>query len=216
MCGRYVVKHPTRFMAKMHRIATPLFEARYNVAPSQLVPVVKAADAGPELATMRWGLIPSWAKDAKIGYKLINARSETVASKPSFRSAFKRRRCLIPADGFFEWKKLDTKTKQPHFIHLKDDQPFAFAGLWEIWHNPEDGEEVQSCTIITTEANEMMKPLHDRMPVILAPSAYDRWLAEPDTELLKPYTASEMIAYPVSTYVNTPKNQGPKCIELAG
>jgi putative SOS response-associated peptidase YedK len=169
------------------------------------------------LAMLRWGPIPSWAKDANIGNRLINARADTVAAKPSFRSAFKRRRCLVPADGFYEWKR-DGKVKQPFFIHRKDEEPFAFAGLWERWENPEDGKEVQSCSLITTEANELMAPIHDRMPVILAESAYDRWLDldEPVSDLqslLKPFPANELAAYPISTYVNSPKNQGPKCIE---
>jgi putative SOS response-associated peptidase YedK len=152
-------------------------------------------------------------------YRLINARSDTVATKPSFRSAFKKRRCLIPADGFYEWKKLD-KGKQPYFIHMRDDEPFAFAGIWEAWDNPDDGKEVQSCTIITTDANALMKTIHDRMPVILPASAYDRWLdSDPKLDtlqaLLCPYKAQDLEAYPVSTYVNSPKNRGPKCLEPA-
>jgi putative SOS response-associated peptidase YedK len=202
---------------KFHLDDIPLFEPRYNVAPTQLVPAVRQEDGKRRLVTLRWGLIPSWAKDAKIGYRLINARADTVAAKPSFRSAFKRRRCLVPADGFYEWKRSGT-LKQPFFIHRKDEEPFAFAGLWEGWENPEDDKEVQSCSLITTEANELMAPIHDRMPVILPVSAYDRWLDpdEPVNDLqspLKPYPADEMAAYPISTYVNSPKNQGPKCIE---
>jgi putative SOS response-associated peptidase YedK len=140
-----------------------------------------------------------------------------VATKPSFRSAFKRRRCLVPADRFYEWKR-SGKVKQPFFIHRKDEEPFAFAALWEGWENPEDGKEVQSCSLITTEANELMAPIHDRMPVILPASAYDRWLDEDEPvsdlqALLKPYAADEMAAYPISTYVNNPRNQGPKCSE---
>ena len=192
MCGRYVVKSPSaKLKVKFHLDEVPLFEPRYNVAPTQLVPAVRQEDGKRRLAMLRWGLIPSWAKDAKIGYRLINARSDTVATKPSFRSAFKRRRCLVAADGFYEWKR-DGKVKQPFFIHRRDEEPFAFAGLWEGWENPEDGKEVQSCSLTTTEANELMAPIHDRMPVILAESAYDRWLdaGEPVSDLqslLKPY-----------------------------
>ena len=143
MCGRYVVKSPSaKLKVKFHLDEVPLFEPRYNVAPTQLVPAVRQEDGKRRLAMLRWGLIPSWAKDAKIGYRLINARSDTVATKPSFRSAFKRRRCLVAADGFYEWKR-DGKVKQPFFIHRKDEEPFAFAGLWEGWENPEDGKDVQ-------------------------------------------------------------------------
>jgi putative SOS response-associated peptidase YedK len=220
MCGRYVIRAPTKTIAKMHRVFdAPLFEARYNVAPTQSVPIVRAKDGTREMVLVRWGLIPSWAKDANIGYRLINARADTVATKPSFRSAFKRRRCLVPADGFYEWKK-GRKVKQPFYIHRKDEEPFAFAGLWESWENPEDGKEVQSCSLITTEANKLMAPIHDRMPVILDPSACDQWLDadEPVSDLhslLKPFPPAELTAYPVSLYVNSPKNQGPKCIEPA-
>ncbi len=144
-------------------------------APSQLVPAVRATDEGCELVLLKWGLIPSWSKDAKIGQKLANARSETVAEKPSFRSAFKHRRCLIPASGFYEWQKRGTGRKQPFFISLRDGEPFSFAGLWECWHSSE-GEVVESCTILTTTANEVMQPIHERMPVILGPSAEEQWL----------------------------------------
>jgi putative SOS response-associated peptidase YedK len=185
------------------------------------VPIVRRLDQPQRAWTpVRWGLIPSWAKDAKIGNKLINARGETVAEKPSFRSAFRKRRCLIPADGFYEWKKLDGG-KQPHFIHLRDEEPFAFAGLWEHWTNPDDGEVIESCTIVTTEANALMRTLHDRMPVILPPADYDRWL-DPATqdveglkELLRPYSSEEMTAYPISAYVNNPRHEGVKCLEAA-
>ena len=133
MCGRYVVKTQIKTIAKMHRVFdAPLFEPRYNVAPTQTVPIVRAKDAGRESALVRWGLIPAWAKDPKIGYRLINARADTVASKPSFRSAFKRRRCLVPADGFYEWQRV-SKGKQPFYIHREDEELFAFAGLWEVW-----------------------------------------------------------------------------------
>jgi putative SOS response-associated peptidase YedK len=166
----------------------------------------------------RWGLIPYWAKDAKIGYSLINARADTVAEKPAYRSAFKRRRCLVAADGFYEWKATGGKVKQPYFISLKDKEPFGFAGLWEHWDNPEDGKTVESFSIITTEPNELMAPIHNRMPAILTPEDYAAWLdpEEPPDHLkglLRPYDPSQMEAYPVTTYVNRPVNQGPKCIE---
>jgi putative SOS response-associated peptidase YedK len=166
----------------------------------------------------KWGLIPSWAKDMKIGNQLINARADTVATKPSFRSAFKSRRCLIPADGFYEWQKTEDG-KQPFHICMKDKQAFAFAALWEWW-KPEEGEPVQSCAIITTDANELMAPVHNRMPVILPPEDYSTWLnATPTTELLlpllKPFSADQMEAYPVSKSVNNPRNQGEQLIEPA-
>ena len=219
MCGRYTLLNNLKLLADLFHVgdvSLPLFDARYNIAPSQDVLAVRQPD-GRELVELKWGLVPSWAKDPKIGYRMINARCETVAEKPSFRSAFKRRRCLIPSDGFYEWKKTGAKPKQPYFVHLKDDHPFAFAGLWEHWER--DGEVIESCTIITTDANELMKPLHDRMPVILPGHVYDEWL-DPDNQatgdlpnLLKPYPAEEMAAHPVSTYVNSPKNQGPECTE---
>jgi putative SOS response-associated peptidase YedK len=168
------------------------------------------------LVLLKWGLIPSWSNDEKIGYKLINARSETVAEKPSFRSAFKHRRCLIPASGFYEWQKQGTGRKQPFFISMRDGELFSFAGLWERWHDPE-GEEVQSCTIQTTTANEVMQPIHERMPVILGPSAEEQWLdrrasADALRSLLVPYTSADMEAHPVGLWVNNPKNDGPKCL----
>jgi putative SOS response-associated peptidase YedK len=161
-------------------------------------------------------LIPSWAKDKKIDARLINARADTVADKPSFRSAFKSRRCLIPADGFFEWQKAGSK-KQPYYVTLRGGGPFAFAGLWERWHDEEG--DVQSCSIVTTDANELMRPLHDRMPVILDPKDYAAWLdpaPQPKEELLamlRPFQSEAMQAVPVSTTVNNPQNQGPRCIE---
>lgn len=181
---------------------------RYNIAPTQAVAVVPNT-APRHLEVMRWGLIPSWAKDPKIGNSLINARGETVAEKPSFRSAFKRRRCLILADGFYEWKKEEGGGKTPYFIQMADERPFAIAGLWEVWR-PADGSEIPTCTIVTTTPNSVMAQLHDRMPVILAPEQYDTWLAEgerPAPELLsliQPY-AGQMKARPVSTRVNSPR-----------
>lgn len=190
---------------------------RYNVAPSQ--PVAVIPNTGDKtLAMYKWGLIPSWSKDPAIGDRMINARAESLAEKPSFRNAYRRRRCLILADGFFEWKQNpDLKTKQPMYIRLKDERPFAFAGLWEIWKSP-DGKEVRSCTIITTQPNSLMESIHNRMPVILPPDVYDEWLATEDRQpsqlenLLIPYNPSEMVAYPVSKLVNSPENDSPKII----
>lgn len=217
MCGRFTLTTPTKDLATLFDLeSVPNLEPRYNIAPTQAVAAVRLTPgAHREFTLMRWGLIPSWAKDPGIGNSLINARAETVAEKPSFRTAFKRRRCLIPADGFFEWQKQE-KRKQPYFIGLKDYRPFAFAGLWEHWEGG-DGSVVDSCTIITTTANERVQPLHDRMPVILQPADYADWL-DPNTHvdflmhLLRPYAAEEMIAFPVSNVVGNPANDLPACI----
>lgn len=218
MCGRFVLTaNPDIIQTTFDLTSIPSeMIPRYNIAPTQPVAVI-ANDDPKTLTFHRWGLIPSWAKDIKIGNQMINARSESVAEKPSFRSAFKRRRCLIPSDGFYEWRK-EGKDKTPMFIHLKDRPVFAMAGLWEIWHSP-DGGEIRSCTIITTEANSFMQTMHDRMPVILHKEDYDLWLS-PDEEppavlqaLLKPYDPDVMTAYPVSKMVNRPNNDVPECIE---
>jgi putative SOS response-associated peptidase YedK len=216
MCGRFVITSPAEAMASAFSTTNPLpnIRPRYNAAPTQSVPVVpRDAEAhARHLETFRWGLIPFWAKDAKIGYTMINAKAETVAEKPSFREAFKSRRCLIPANGFYEWKKLDAKTKQPHAIVMKDRAMFAFAGLWERWKDKESGEVVRSCSIITTTPNEVCAPIHDRMPVILEPESYGKWLGEEETEplrvlmMLKPYPADRMEAYPVGSEVGNVKN----------
>jgi len=222
MCGRYSITTPVEALVRLFRFGgpPPNLPPRYNVAPTQQVPIVRRApaDGERELAQVRWGLIPFWAKDAKIGYSLINARAEGVDTKPSFRAAFKSRRCLIPADGFYEWQKKGGG-KQPWRITLKDGEPFAFAGLWERWDKAPDGVPVESCTIVTTSANQLVRPLHDRMPVILAPDDYAAWLGEDEvrevTELLRPYPSEAIRAYPVRTVVNSPKNDGPECIEPA-
>ncbi|HUK82266.1 MAG TPA: SOS response-associated peptidase [Verrucomicrobiae bacterium] len=193
----------------------PDLTPRYNIAPTQSVIVVN--DTGQrQLVQMRWGLIPSWAKDESIGNRMINARAETIAEKPAFRAALKKRRCLIPADGFYEWQK-QGKLKQPVRIVLKSREPFAFAGLWELWNSPE-GEEVLSCTIITTTANELLKQVHERMPVILPREAEAEWL-DPNIQdpekllpLLKPYRSELMEFYPVDRIVNSPSNDTPQCI----
>jgi len=217
MCGRFTLTTNLGAIAKRFGVARFLEEVgpRYNIAPTQTVIVVND-DGTRHLTRMQWGLIPSWAKDPAIGNRMINARAETVATKPAFRAALRKRRCLIPADGFFEWTPAGRR-KQPVYIALKNREPFGFAGLWEAWTSPE-GQEITSCTIITTEANEILKPIHDRMPVILNHDAEAVWL-DPTIQdsarllpLLKPYPSEEMETYPVSTKVNSPANDGPECI----
>ena len=193
------------------------WEPRYNVAPSQSVGIIRQDPIKPErlFSRARWGLIPFWAKDPSIGYKMINARSETVASKPAFREAMKSRRCLIPADGFYEWKRTE-KSKQPFHFGMNDDSPFAFAGLWERWKDP-TGSSVESCSILTTTPNALLADVHDRMPVILASNNYDLWLdpglkdVNAVTEMLHPYDAHQMKRYPVSALVNMVKNDDADC-----
>ncbi|MCX7427518.1 MAG: SOS response-associated peptidase [Planctomycetia bacterium] len=217
MCGRFTLRAPASVVAEQFSVfAMPPFTPRFNIAPTQPASVVRMAPER-ELVALRWGLIPGWAKDPAIGPRLINARAETAAEKPAFRAAFRRRRCLVVADGFYEWQRRG-KAKQPYFIHLRDDRPFAFAGLWESWERPERGL-LETCTILTTEPNALVAPLHDRMPVILPPDAYDTWL-DPTNEdvgqlatLLRAYPAEEMAAYPVGSYVNSPTHDGAECIE---
>ena len=220
MCGRFTLRTPAKDIVKMFGlIEAPELKPRYNIAPTQQIVAIKLdPESGTrQLSLLRWGLIPSWADDPSIGNRMINARADTVAVKPAFRSAFKKGRCLIVADGFYEWKKIGS-TKQPFFVRLKDDEPFAFAGLSEHWHRGD--QVIDSATIITTEGNEVMEGIHDRMPVILSPNDYDLWL-EPDfhgqgklLEMLKPYPAEEMTAYPVSTVVNNPRNEMKECVEV--
>ena len=217
MCGRFTLSQPAEVIASIFQLdEVPKLEPRYNIAPTQLVPTLhKSEQHEREFQMLRWGLIPSWAKDPAIGAKLINARAETVAEKPSFRSAFRHRRCLIIADGFYEWRRQEGK-KQPFYFRLLNGQPFAFAGLWERWQDP-NGERIDSCTIITTEANEILQPIHDRMPVILNPYDYDLWL-DPNQnssqliQLLQPLPSNAMTSYPVSTKVNKPTNNTPELI----
>lgn len=219
MCGRFTLRTSPSEISRVFDVIVQDLNPRYNIAPSQSIAAIRVdPDARQrELVQLHWGLIPPWAKDRKIGYSTINARAETVDSKPSFRSSFKKRRCLILADGFYEWQKSDAKKKQPFYIHMQDNHPFAFAGLWEQWKG--DSEEIESCTIIATEGNDLMKPIHDRMPVILDPSDYDLWL-DPETDnvpqlrkLLQPYSGDDLEADPVSTLVNSPKNDVAECIE---
>jgi putative SOS response-associated peptidase YedK len=220
MCGRFTQRQPTAKLKKEFGVEeVPEIEARYNIAPTQSILSVRQATDGREMGFMKWGLIPSWAKDSSMGAGLINARSETVTEKPSFREAFKRRRCIIPADGFYEWQRTGGR-KQPFFFHMRDDRPFGFAGLWDRWQSPE-GEVIESCTILTTDANQVLRPVHDRMPVILHPETYELWLDDDlrkvslREELLRPFPASEMEGYAVRTSINSPHNQGTDLIERA-
>ncbi len=218
MCGRFTLRTPAAELTKFfHFLRESKLTPRYNIAPTQPVLAVRAGDDGREAGFLKWGLIPKWAKDPSIGARMINARAETVAEKTSFRAAFKRRRCLIPADGFYEWKRVG-KVKQPYLITLHNERPFAFAGLWERWQGI-DGAAVDSCTIITTEANVTTRQLHNRMPVILHKENYDHWLNPKLTDqqnilsLLIPYSHAEMQIYPVNTVVNNPRNDVPVCVE---
>lgn len=220
MCGRYTLSDPGDLLTDLG-VEVPEdvgFKPRYNIAPTQAVAAVRNApqNSHRELWLLHWGLIPSWAKDHTIGNRMINARSETVAEKPSFRNAFKRRRCLILSDGFYEWVKVG-KAKQPHHITLQGGRPFVFAGLWEHWTKGQAGP-IESCTILTTEANEKIRPLHHRMPVILGRDSWDLWL-DPSVEdpaallpLLKPYPDEEIEYRAVSTLVNNPRNDVAECL----
>lgn len=210
MCGRYTLITDMNKIAEHFGVEPiPAATPRYNIAPTQdIVAILKNGDA--HLSTLRWGLIPAWAKDESIGSRMINARAETLAEKPSFKSLLRGKRCMIVADGFYEWKA-EGKSKVPMYISLQDNQPFAFAGLWDLWKAP-DGRQIQSCTIITTEPNELMASIHNRMPAILRPGAYEDWL-NPQlrdehvlTHWLQPYPADLMKARPVSRLVNNPKN----------
>ena len=223
MCGRFTLATPDPSVAELLDLSTePSLEPRYNIAPTQPVLILRTPQVRQvrELEPLRWGLIPSWAKDAAIGARMINARSETAARKPSFRAAFRYRRCLVPADGFYEWQGTG-RGKQPHHIRMKDGRPFAFAGLWECWQGP-DGAVIESCTVLTTTPNELVAPLHDRMPVILPASSFALWL-DPEVSdpagvqpLLIPYQADEMVAHAVGRQVNNPRNEDPGCIQPLG
>lgn len=215
MCGRFTQRKDKAQIAEHYGVTEDFFEVtpRYNIAPTQLV---AAINQQRQLVGLRWGLIPSWAKDLAIGNKLINARAETLLEKPSFRTALAKRRCLIPADGYYEWKK-EGSGKQPYLFHRRDDGLFSLAGLWETWQAP-TGERIQSCTIITTEPNELAATVHNRMPAILKPSDEALWL-DPDArvpdlvQLLGPYPDDELEAYPVSKAVNSPGRDEAEMIE---
>ena len=213
MCGRFTQTFTWDQADLLLNLAGPPLnlQPRYNVAPSQDVAVVRADREGRRLSMLRWGLVPGWARDPRLGHKLINARSETAREKPSFRAAFAFRRCLVPTDGFYEWKR-EGRAKQPWLIGMRDREPFAFAGLWERWSAPGGGSEtLETFTILTTAANEIVAPIHYRMPVILAPEAFGSWLAGADVAL-GPCPPETMTAWPVSTFVNRPANDDPRCI----
>jgi putative SOS response-associated peptidase YedK len=219
MCGRFTLRKPSKEIAESFGLFEEMtLKPHFNIAPTQMVAAVRVDPHRKqrEMTLLKWGLIPHWADDPAIGNRMINARSETAASKPSFRAAFRYRRCLIPSDCFYEWQKVGTK-KQPYLIGVGKDELFAFAGLWEDWER--EGQIIQSCCILTTDANELMKPIHDRMPVILHRQDYDLWL-DPGIQngskvqhLLRPFPETEMFAYPVSTWVNSPSHDDARCVE---
>lgn len=231
MCGRFARFSPAHIFRMLFQLDEFLdLIPQYNIAPGQDVYAVRGINirderqrtASPkdytkEVAPLKWGLIPFWSKDPTIGNKLINSRSETVAEKPAFREAFKNRRCLIPTDGFYEWQKQKQGPKQPYFIHMKDNQPFAYGGIWEQWKNSE-GKKIETFSILTTSPNEIVKPIHNRMPVIIDSKDFDIWLNPTVQEpvelkpLLEPYDDSKMDAYPISMFVNSPSNKGEQCI----
>jgi putative SOS response-associated peptidase YedK len=222
MCGRYRLSRPKHLVEYFD--AEPLeedFRASYNIAPTQLVATVRPGAAKRVLSNMRWGLVPSWAQDIAIGNRMINARSETILEKAAFRDSFRQRRCLIPADGFYEWKR-SGKTKRPFHFSMKDGSLFAFAGIWDCWKSA-DGKLLESCSILTTTPNDVVKDIHDRMPVILPPSHYEPWLTVPPAqadglvEMLAPFEASLMRKYEVGPLVNRPDNDSPQCaVETTG
>jgi putative SOS response-associated peptidase YedK len=223
MCGRYAFFSPAEAVKRVFALDdVPELEPRYNVAPTQDVAAVRTGEEGARAFSMlHWGLVPKWAKERAIGNRMINARSETLSEKPSFREAFKKRRCLVLADGWYEWQ-VAAGGKQPWFIRSKDARPFAFAGLWERWKDPANGSTLESCTIVTTDAAESIRKIHERMPVVLEEADWDRWMdtAFSDTgmlsELLKPCDPKTLEAWPVSRQVNAPKNQGPELIAAEG
>jgi len=213
MCGRFVRHTKPSVYATLFEVDSVPAGPSYNVAPTQPVAAVRMQDDRRECVLLRWGMIPFWARDKKTSY--INARSETVITKPAFRNALNKRRCLVLADGYYEWRTVG-KVKQPFYFHVHDEQPFAFAGLWDRWTG--DAEPIESCTIITTDANELSRPIHDRMPVMLTREGCALWL-DPDIEdrealqeLLKPYPADVMACYPVSPLVNNPRNNSAECL----
>lgn len=226
MCGRFARRSTQEVLADWFGVELedmPWFAPTYNAAPQSVQPVLRLnRDTGQrEIALARWGLVPFWAKDAKPGYSTINARAEEAAQKPAYREALKKRRCLIPADAFYEWRRpgpgMDPKDKQPFAIALKSGEPYALAGLWERWQ-PREGEPLETFTILTTDPNELMDPIHNRMPVILEPRDYSRWLepgdpARPPADLLRPFPAEKMSAWPVGNRVGNVRNNDPRLLE---
>jgi putative SOS response-associated peptidase YedK len=223
MCGRFARRSTQEVLADWFGIPLeemPWFAPTFNAAPQSMQPVVRINrdTGGREIALLRWGLVPFWAKDAKFGYTTINARAEEAPTKPAYREAFKKRRCLIPADAFYEWQRVDKKSKHPFAFALKSRQPYAFAGLWERWQ-PRDGEPLETFTILTTDPNSLVEPMHDRMPAILEPSEYPRWLdtnepERPPIDLLRPYPIEKMVAWRVSDRVGNVRNDDPQLLDL--
>ncbi len=216
MCGRYSLTTPVDALVDLFLVEQrPNLRPRYNIAPTDDVPIVRLnRDGRRELRLVRWGLVPFWAKDLKIGARMINARAETVATQGAFKEAYQRRRCLVVADGFYEWCKQPDGKQLPHRYTLAGGGPFAFAGLWERWKGPDD-QVVRSCTIITTDANDLVAEVHDRMPVILDPTDYGTWLADPTAALLHPFSADRMHVTTVSSRVNSVKHDDAACIAPA-
>lgn len=221
MCGRFTLRTSPQKLLENFGVSFPEFNPRYNIAPTQLVLAIRATPngAGRQAAAFRWGLVPSWAKDLKSGTKTINARAETVAEKPMFRAAFKKRRCLVLADGYYEWRA-NGQAKQPYHFRYEDQRPFAFAGLWETWRGVEGNDPpLETCTIITTAARGIAATLHERMPVIIPPRDYDLWIANLPLDatqqetLLHPPLQDELVPVPVSKLVNSVKNDRPECLE---
>ncbi len=218
MCGRYTLTASPEVLRALFAYAEqPNFPPRYNIAPTQPVAIVRLVDGKRQFALVRWGLLPSWVKDPKTFTLLINARGESAAEKPAFRAAMKRRRCLIPADGFYEWQKAGDR-KRPFYVHAKSGEPLAFAGLWETWTGP-NGEELDTAAIVTTRANRTLTPIHDRMPVIVPPEAFDLWLNTNEVDataaaaLIAPAPDGLLEAYEISTAVNRTANDNSKLIE---
>jgi putative SOS response-associated peptidase YedK len=220
MCGRYTLTTRPRRLAEFFGLGDePSLDPRWNVAPGTTVPVVREEAGERRLVRMKWGLVPSWASDPSIGNRLLNARCETVAGKPAFRSAYRQRRCLLPADGFYEWQA-QGRRKQPYYFRLRDGDVFALAGLWEAWRSPEG--MLETCTVLTTQANDLVRPVHERMPVILAQGDLRAWLhAEEQSDgteerLFAPFPADRMEALAVGVWVNRAGNEGPQCVQPAG
>jgi putative SOS response-associated peptidase YedK len=220
MCGRFTLHSRLNLLLQQFSLQAGLdWAPRYNIAPTQRVPIIRISPATGqrEMVPARWGLVPPWAKELTIGNRLINARAESVASKPAFRSAFKRRRCLVPADGYFEWQKRPSG-KQPYYVHRRDQLPFGFAGLWELWRDEQDNS-LETFTVITTDASPATRQIHDRMPVIVDPHDYQAWLDPALSDLAKlqemlgPYDGDDLELSPVDKRVNSPQNDDPKCVE---
>ncbi len=221
MCGRFTLRTPAAILKDYFGLVDlPGLTPRYNIAPSQQVGALRTTDAAREWTELRWGLVPNWAREPSVGNRMINARAETVARKPAFRESLEQRRCAIPADGFYEWQKLEGGGKQPYYLSRAGGEPFAFAGLWDSWRDRASGLVIESCTVITTTPNELLAPIHNRMPVMLDSEAVTEWLREDAVPgaldvLLQPFPAGLMRAQPVSNHVNRPANEDPRCITPA-